>query len=269
MLYGANYANLGNGTVFAMATNGTGFTNYYAFSIGHANGGGILTNGDGANPYARLLLCGGQLYGTAQHGGKSGDGTVFAIRPDGTMFRALHSFGPGGFNSFGLYTNSDGANPSAELIVSGSTLYGTTSAGGPSGNGTVFKINTDGTGFTNLYSFTATPPYPQPQINRDGANPSGGLVLLGNSLYGTTASGGCQGNGTVFTIALGPVSVIAPLLTIIPSGANVIVTWPPNSTMAVLQSAPAISGPFTDIPCATCPYTNAAVGPQRFYRLNR
>lgn len=269
MLYGVNYGNLGNGTVFAIATNGTGFTNYYAFTVGHANGSGIITNSDGANPYAKLLLSGGQLYGTAQHGGKSGNGTVFAIRPDGTGFRTLISFAPGAFNSSGLYTNSDGANPSADLIVSGSTLYGTASAGGRFGNGTVFQINTDGTAFTNLHSFTATPPYPQPQINRDGANPSGGLVLLGNILYGTAASGGCLGNGTLFTIALGPVSVSAPMLSIIPSGAYVIVTWPSNYPGALLQTAPAMAGPFTDIPCATCPYTNAAVGSQRFYRLSR
>ena len=50
-------------------------------------------------------------------------------------------------------TNSDGANPYAGLILSGNTLYGTASDGGSSGNGTVFAVNTDGTGFTNLHSF--------------------------------------------------------------------------------------------------------------------
>ena len=50
--------------------------------------------------------------------------------------------------------NSDGANPRAGLILSGNTLYGTASNGGTSGNGTVFAVNTDGTGFTNLHSFT-------------------------------------------------------------------------------------------------------------------
>jgi len=36
---------------------------------------------------------------------------------------------------------------------SGNTLYGTAAIAGISGNGTVFALKTDGTGFTNLYSF--------------------------------------------------------------------------------------------------------------------
>jgi len=41
------------------------------------------------------------------------------------------------------------------MILSGNTLYGTTELGSTNGNGTVFAVNTDGTGFTNLYTFTA------------------------------------------------------------------------------------------------------------------
>ena len=78
-------------------------------------------------------------------GGSSGNGTVFAVNTDGTGFTTLHSFTGG----------SDGADPNAGLILSGNTLYGTASHGGSSGNGTVFAVNTDGTGFTNLHSFTA------------------------------------------------------------------------------------------------------------------
>jgi len=48
----------------------------------------------------------------------------------------------------------DGASLSAGIILSGNTLYGMTS-GGSSSNGTVFKVNTDGTGFTNLRKFWA------------------------------------------------------------------------------------------------------------------
>src|SRR5262249_36063546 len=53
-------------------------------------------------------------------------------------------------------TNSDGAFPNAGLVASGNTLYGTASEGGTSGNGTIFRLNIDGTGFTNLHNFTAT-----------------------------------------------------------------------------------------------------------------
>src|SRR5437879_3737286 len=52
-------------------------------------------------------------------------------------------------------TNCDGANPLAGVILSGNTLYGTAILGENSGNGAVFKVNTDSTGFTALHSFTA------------------------------------------------------------------------------------------------------------------
>src|SRR5258706_11376860 len=64
-------------------------------------------------------------------------------------FTTLHRF-------TGSITNgSDGAIPYAGLISSGNILYGTAFFGGTSENGTVFAVNADGTGYTNLYSFSA------------------------------------------------------------------------------------------------------------------
>jgi len=267
-LYGTDYGNLGKGTVFAINTNSSGFTNYYAFTSGHLNGSGIITNSDGANPHAKLIQSGDTFYGTTEHGGSSGNGTVFAINADGTGFMNLHSFAAGAYASSGLYTNSDGINPSAELVLLGDSLYGTASAGGSSGNGTVFMLNTNGEGFTNLYNFTATPPYPQLQTNSDGANPSGGLVLLGNKLYGITSYGGSSGNGTVFSLSF------APQLTISSDGTNVVLSWPASAfgfdyTGFILQSAPDFAGPFTNLAGATSPYINPIQGAQQFYRLSR
>jgi uncharacterized repeat protein (TIGR03803 family) len=187
----------GNGTVFAVNTNGMGFTNLYSFT---AYPSGYYTNSDGANPFAGLILSGNTLYGTAAFGGTNGNGTVFAIHTDGMGFTNLHSFkatsGSEGF--FGYGTNSEGAHPVAGLILSGGTLYGTTRGGGSSGNGTVFAVNTNGTGFTNLYSFTAYPPgY---FTNSDGIAPVAGLLLSGNTLYGTAVYGGSSGDGTVFAV---------------------------------------------------------------------
>ena len=136
-----------------------------------------------------------------------------------------------------ITTNSDGANPFAGLILSGNTLYGTAEGGGSSGNGTVFAVNTDGTGFTNLHSFTA-PRCCHRYRNSDGANPHAGLILSGNTLYGTAYDGGSSGNGTVFSLSLPP-----PQLTIIPSGANVILTWPTNATGFTLQSTTNLVSP--------------------------
>ena len=71
-----------------------------------------------------------------------------------------------------------GANPYGSLTLSGSTLYGMTSEGGAYGAGTIFQINTDGTGYKVLYSFGS--------VANDGAYPYGSLTLSGTTLYGMT-----------------------------------------------------------------------------------
>ena len=177
----------GSGTVFAVKTNGAGFTSLYSFTALSNN-----TNSDGANPYAGLILSGNTLYGAAYRGGTNDSGTVFAVNTDGTGFTNLYTFSV-------MYDglNSDGANPYAGLILSGNTLYGTASSGGTNANGTVFTINTNGSNFTPLYSLTA---YYEIPFNSSGATPLGGLILSGNTLYGTAFEGGNDGNGTVFAV---------------------------------------------------------------------
>jgi uncharacterized repeat protein (TIGR03803 family) len=137
-----------------------------------------------------LLLSGDVLYGTtegSEFGSPSGNGTVFRMKTDGSIFIVLHVF----TGSSSVSTNSDGAGPEGELLLSGNTLYGTAALGGIFGKGTVFALNTNGFGFTNLHNFTGT---------SDGSYPSGFLVLRGDTLYGTTQYGGNTGNGTVFAV---------------------------------------------------------------------
>src|SRR3989442_571651 len=86
----------------------------------------------------------------------AGLGLILAGPVTAQTFTTLYSFTAG--SSAGtspLVTNSDGAYPRDGLILSGNTLYGTAVNGGSSASGTVFALNTDGTGFTSLYSFTA------------------------------------------------------------------------------------------------------------------
>jgi uncharacterized repeat protein (TIGR03803 family) len=189
---GGDYA---SGALFAVNTNGTGFTNLYSFA-----GSGI----DGFSPQAGLVVSGHTLYGAAKSGGSNYDGLVFAINIDGTGPRNVYSFtdtvGSGGDVS-DRGTNFDGAAPTAGPILSGNTLYGTTPVGGLYGNGTVFRVNTDGTGFTNLHSFTATSGSTNYYgTNSDGTTPQCGLILVGNTLYGTAEYGGALGFGAVFAI---------------------------------------------------------------------
>ena len=180
------------GTVFAINTNGTGYTNLYNFSADPANSSGFNTNSDGAQPIAGLTLSSNTLFGVTTIGGIYGCGTIFAINTNGTGYINIYNFtATSGANYNG--TNYDGANPAGTLVLSGNTLYGTAQIGGSEGLGTVFKVNTDGTGFTTLHSFTN---------GTDGAYPLAGLFLSGSTLCGTTSQhrGVNQGYGSVFAI---------------------------------------------------------------------
>src|ERR1039457_6314450 len=185
-LYGTAYigGSAGKGAVFAVNTDSSGFTNLHSFTT--LLGPFPPTNSEGADPRGGLILSGNTLYGTANAGGSSGVGTVFAINTNGTGFMKLYSFTAKNYNgATGGSTNSDGANPYASLILSGKTLYGTASTGGNSdfGSGTVFAIYTNGAGFTNLHSLTYA----------DGASPFAGLILSGKTLYGAAVLRGRSG----------------------------------------------------------------------------
>jgi uncharacterized repeat protein (TIGR03803 family) len=174
----------GRGIVFAINTDGTGFSDLYDFN-----------STDGSGPSAALVLDGNTLYGTTRAGGTNGLGTVFAMGTDGKGFVSLHTFG-GSLqrdSTTGLNLNSGGAFPETDLVISGNTLYGATEQGGSGGNGTLFKINTDGSGFALLHNFT----------NHDGGYPSVHMVVSGTNLFGTTQFGGGTGflgNGTIFRV---------------------------------------------------------------------
>ena len=188
----------GNGTVFKVSTNGSGFATLYQFKYTYGSLGAIGSNGDGAYPVDSLVLSGSTLYGTAAFGGTGGNGTVFALNTNGTGFSPLHQFSATVTNGLGIYTNSDGADPFGGLVLSGGILYGTASAGGRAGNGTIFAVGTGGAGFTNLYSFSATN---ASLLNNDGAAPQTGLILSGSTLFGVASYGGTNGNGTIFAIS--------------------------------------------------------------------
>src|ERR1022692_1023185 len=97
------------------------------------------------------------------------------------------------FTTLVSFTGANGNLPFMENLVQGKngSLYGTTTYGGTSGNGTIFKVTPTGT-LTTIYNFANTP---------DGANPDAGLVLgTDGKFYGTTYQGGTSGLGTVFKI---------------------------------------------------------------------
>ena len=142
---------------------------------------------DGADPEASLVMdAAGNLYGTTNAGGTAGAGTVFKLTQK-RKETVLYSF----------TGKTDGANPQAALVMDAAgNLYGTTSAGGASGNGTVFKLTPKKTGSKwrekVLYSFGS---------GTDGAIPVASVTLdTAGKLYGTTSAGGSSGYGTVFRL---------------------------------------------------------------------
>lgn len=216
-LYGTtdNGGTSGMGTVFKMTPLGA-VTTLYNFS-------GL----DGQNPDGGLVLgTDGNFYGTTRFGGVSNLGTIFKITPAGVL-TTLHSFISSegseprggiiqgkngsfygttcGFNgpwtawsitAAGKFKTINGATPpcsSAPLTLgSDGNLYGTSSAGGNTGQGTVFRVSAAGA-LNVIYAFDGT----------HGVGPFA-PVVQGNDgfLYGTTDGGGSGQFGVVFKLSI-------------------------------------------------------------------
>jgi uncharacterized repeat protein (TIGR03803 family) len=198
----------GLGTVFKINTDGNGYSVLHQF----AN-----VPGDGRNPQSSLVLSGSTLYGTTLGAARS-NGSVFKVDTNGNGFAILYGFG---------LTPADGYNPYSPLTLSGSTLYGTTSSGGSNNFGTVFRINTDGSGYQIVYNFAGG----------NGSNPKGALVLSASTLYGI--AGGFLFSLAVPPAPIAPTSSVFRITAIAQQTNDVLITWtsPIGSTNA-LQAAP-------------------------------
>ena len=189
-LYGVTSAGSGNyGTVFRINTNGnaTSFLSLHQFT----NSGG-----DGATPLGSLVEGSGtdsnNFYGTAYGGGTNGYGTVFKVNSNGTSFVTLHQFSG----------TADGAYPAAALVQSyDGNYYGTTTEGGPNGNGAVFRMTPAGT-LTTLYSFTGGADGGRPDYGEQVSGKGTTLGSFDGYLYGATSAGGSLGHGTVYKVSL-------------------------------------------------------------------
>lgn len=181
--YGGAFTNdpvssgLGDGTAFEITTNGD-FT--------------LLASFDGTNgaiPYTLIQAKDGNFYGVTDRGGSNGLGSVFQMTPGGVVTN-LFSF-----------NGTNGAGPTTLIQGSDRSLYGNTLFGGPgfdgtgpSGDGTVFQITTNG----NLT--------PLASLNRTitGSQPQGRLLEVSNGVfYGTASRGGSNQyapEGTLFQV---------------------------------------------------------------------
>ena len=215
----------GRGTVFKLTPPGRGQTAWtetvlYSFCS-------LPNCSDGDGPFRANLLADtqGTLYGTTINGGtgRLDGGAVFKLSPPSNgradwTETVLYSF-------CSLPNCIDGKGPLASTLIADErgALYGTTSAGGATGNGTVFKLTPPANGQTDwtetvLYSFCSLPNC------SDGSAPVAGLVFENRdakdveghadahhfadkhgALYGTTFSGGGASNsGTIFKLTPPP-----------------------------------------------------------------
>lgn len=178
----------GVGVVFSYDVNSKTFTKLHDFSCPGTNSAPACINkNDGATPdHGTLVQSGTTLFGLTSAGGKSGLGTIFSYELTQKKFIVLHSFGPN--------TTNDGLNPFGSLILNNTTLYGTTRLGGTFTSGTVFQINTDGTGYARVHDFQGG--------TFDGANPIDNVILVNGVLYGMTEAGGKCNLGVIFSVTL-------------------------------------------------------------------
>jgi uncharacterized repeat protein (TIGR03803 family) len=175
----------GTGTVYELtAKKGGGWTEkvLYAFSATGAP--------DGANPSAGMVIAkDGTMYSTAANGGSSGAGTIFSLKKTSkgwkqTVLHSMNYSSDGGYLYDGLMMDAVG------------NLYGVAPAGGPGGQGVVYRLSHTKQGWkdTVLYSFTGQ--------NGDGS----GLYWIdlisdsAGNIYGATSFGGTNGSGTVWEL---------------------------------------------------------------------
>ena len=143
-----------------------------------------FTGANGQEPEGGVTIdAAGDLFGTTATGGADGDGTVFEI-----------SKAAGELTTLATFTGAaNGAFPQGGVTLdSAGDLFGTTELGGADSEGTVFEVSKATGELTTVATFTGA----------NGSQPLGGLTIdAAGDLFGTTATGGADGDGTLFEIS--------------------------------------------------------------------
>jgi uncharacterized repeat protein (TIGR03803 family) len=129
----------------------------------------------------------------------AGSGTLYRMAPSGNHFEVLYRFTAVDING----NNTDGANCYEPLVeTKPGVFYGTATAGGPNGSGSVFRYSLASPSVVEtVHAFGAVNAAGE---NSDGAN-SQARLAPGNdgALYSTASNGGAYGNGVVYRISRG------------------------------------------------------------------
>lgn len=160
----------GSGVLFSMNTDGTGYTVLKR-----------LSDAEGYGPSGKLLEASdGKLYGACRSGGALNNGCIFRIDKNGNNFQVIYSYS----------TYTGGFSPVGGLIEDNTgILYGVNIWA----SGSVFRINKDGSGYTELKLFEQGTP-------GELFFPYNGVITDGDYLYGAAGYGGSAGKGGLFRI---------------------------------------------------------------------
>jgi uncharacterized repeat protein (TIGR03803 family) len=194
---GVAAANDNGGGVFRVTPAGVVTGVYNINPLNRVTNGGY---GDGGQPWGPVMQAAdGKLYGTAGGDGRYNGGTVFKVGLDGSGFTVLHNF-----------QAADGTAPQGGLVqAADNNLYGLCSGGGIGQGveipeGSLFKMDTGGMNFVNLFSFyrasgasgvgPGSVPLATPTMHTDGTlygvTSTGGTGAVGSSTYGAYDDGG-------------------------------------------------------------------------------
>jgi uncharacterized repeat protein (TIGR03803 family) len=162
------------GSVFELQKSGGGYTLITLASFSPSGGydpvGGVVRDASG------------NLFGTTQSGGTSGNGTLFEVKN-----------GSGAVTTLANFSGANGGMPTDGLLLDGSgNLFGTALVGGSYGQGTVFELPNGSSTITCLGAFNGT---------ASGVSPTGLMEDSSGYLIGTAQQGGASRDGTVFKVS--------------------------------------------------------------------
>lgn len=177
-----------SGSIFALAKGQTTFTTL-----------AFLTGTHGSDPVGGIVMdAAGNLYGTTVYttSGLSGNysrQTGIVGAGDGTIFELPK--GSRTITTLATFNGANGESPEGTLVIDpNGSLFGTTRTGGAFSDGTVFELPAGSSSIITLASFNGT----------NGSNPISPLLLdSAGNLFGTTPTGGANGDGTLFEIPAG------------------------------------------------------------------
>lgn len=146
-------------------------------------------------PLGGLATNGSKIFGvtsTTQPYSSGHAGTIFSMNLDGSGFQLLHAF-PYSFSVI----EQDASYPTSPPIVVGSKIYGTSRVvadslfnGGNIESNIIYSMNLDGSGFQSVSSVNILV----------ASGPSGNLLAVGTTLYGTTGLGGPNAESSVYSV---------------------------------------------------------------------